>query len=382
MIAKTADIGVTHVKCTPNEITLTWENETYSVYQALWLRDNDPANRDARTGQRLISLLDLPREPRLVSAQPEPTGHLTLHWEDGPTTVFPLAWLRAFNRSLRMGPRPVRLPWVGNPAAAFARCDYGHWMESATAREDWLYYAGRDGLAFLTGVPIEDGAAQRIADLIGFVRETNYGSIFDVRSMEEPNNLAYTSQELPVRTDNPYRDPVPGFKMLHCLCPAEHGGESMFVDGLAVAEQIRARDADAFDLLSQTPVLFRFQDAAVDLVAERTMLDLDTMGQFRAIYYNDRSIEPLPLKGPKLKKYYPAYRRLVEMVRDPARLVTARLEPGDLVLFDNTRILHGRTAFYGGSRHLQGCYLDADGLYSKLAVHTRDRNAHHVQRHD
>jgi alpha-ketoglutarate-dependent taurine dioxygenase len=377
MIVRDAGIGVAQVKCTPGEITLTWENSSYSVYSSLWLRDNDPANRDPRTGQRLISLLDLPREPRLLAAAPKPAGHLTLNWEDGATSVFPLSWLRAFDRSLHMGHRPARLPWMGNPASAFARCDYGEWMENAASREDWLYYVGRDGLAFLSGVPVEDGAAWRVAELIGFVRETNYGSVFDVRSMTEPNNLAYTSRELPVRTDNPYRDPAPGFKMLHCLSPSDEGGESMFLDGMAVAEQIRARDADAFNLLCQTPILFRFQDGAVDLVAERTMLDVDTLGQFRAIYYNDRSIEPLPLKGPKLKRYYPAYRQLSELVQDPARQVVCRLEPGDLVLFDNTRILHGRTAFSGGSRHLQACYLDADGLYSTLAVLTRTRTRHH-----
>jgi hypothetical protein len=70
MIAKAADIDVAAVKCTPAELVLTWQNSTYSVYSSLWLRDNDPANRDARTGQRLISLVDLPREPRLHAAEP------------------------------------------------------------------------------------------------------------------------------------------------------------------------------------------------------------------------------------------------------------------------------------------------------------------------
>lgn len=377
MIAKAPDIGVTHVMCTPGEITLTWENSSYSVYSSLWLRDNDPANRDLRTGQRLISLVDLPPEPRLRAAEPQPPGHITLSWEDGATSVFPLPWLRAFELSLRMGHRPARLPWMGHPATAFARCDYAEWMENPASREDWLYYVGRDGLAFLSDVPVEDGVVLRIANLIGFVRETNYGCLFDVRSVAEPNNLAYTNRELPVHTDNPYRDPVPGFQMLHCLAAAGEGGDSIFVDGMAVAERIRAHDPDNFKALCQTPVLFRFQDATVDLIAERTMLELDSQGEFRAIYYNDRSIAPLPLNGPRLKKYYPAYRQLAELVREPARLVVCRLEPGDLVLFDNTRILHGRTAFLSGDRHLQGCYVDADGLYSSLAVLSRTRSAHH-----
>ena len=377
MIAKEDDLEVTAVECTPGEVTLTWHDSFYSVYSALWLRDNDPVHRDARTGQRLISLVDLPQEPRLKAAESQPPGHLTLSWEDGQTSVFALSWLRAYDRSLRIGSRPTRMPWMGQPATAFARCDYAEWMENPASREDWLYYAGRDGLAFLRGVPVENRAVMQVAERIGFIRETNYGGIFDVQSVAEPNNLVYTNRALPVHTANPYRDPVPGFQLLHCLSASGEGGESIFVDGMAVAERLRAHDIDAFNLLCQTPILFRFQDADFDLVAERAMLELDTQGQFRAIYYNDRSIAPLPLKGPRLKKFYAAYGQLARLLNEAARSVVCRLQPGDLVLIDNTRVLHGRTAFAGGERHLEGCYVDADGLYSSLAVLSRRRSSHH-----
>ena len=246
------------VECKPGELTLTWQNSTYSVYSALWLRDNDPANRDALTGQRLVSVADLPPAPRLQSAETQPPGHITLRWEDGATSVFPLRWLRAFDRSLHIGSRPTRMPWMGQSAAAFASCDYAEWIENPASREDWLYYAGRDGLAFLRGVPIEDAAALRVAARIGFIRETNHGRIFDVRSVADPNNHApcrlHTAQ-------TPYRDPVPGFQLLHCLSSAGQGGESIFVDGMAAAERLRAHDKDAFNTLCQTPILYRFQDA-------------------------------------------------------------------------------------------------------------------------
>jgi gamma-butyrobetaine hydroxylase len=368
MIAKADDLEVTAVECKPEELTLTWHDSFYSVYSALWLRDNDPTHRDARTGQRVVSLIDLPREPRLKGAEARPSGHLTLSWEDGKTSVFALSWLRAYDHGLRIGSRPTRMPWMGQSATAFARCEYAQWMEDPASREDWLYYAGRDGLAFLSGVPVEDSAVLRVADRIGFIRETNYGRMFDVRSVAEPNNLAYTQRGLPAHTDNPYRDPVPGFQVLHCLSASGEGGESIFVDGMAVAERLRAHDIEAFRMLCQTPILFRFQDADVDLLAERAMIELDTPGQFRAIYYNDRSIAPLPLKGPRLKKFYAAYGQLARLLNEAARSVVCRLHPGDLVLIDNTRVLHGRTAFSGGARHLQGCYVDADGLYSSLAV--------------
>ncbi len=370
MTAKLADIDVAELKCTPAEVTITWQNSSYSVYSSLWLRDNAPAHRDARTGQRIISLVDLPREPRLRAAEPLPPGHLTLSWDDGETAVFSLQWLRAYDRSLRLSSRPTRLPWMGQPATHFIRCAYPDWVADPSIREDWLYYLGRDGLAFLSDVPIEHASVLQVAAHLGFVRETNEGRIFDDRSVAA----------LPVHTDNPYRDPVPGFLLLHCLSNAGRGGESKFVDGMAAAERMRAHDANAFSTLCKTPILYCFQDASVDLAVERTMLDLDTQEQFRAICYNDRSVAPLPLKGPLLKRYYAAYRQLADLLCDPARSVVYRLQPGDLVLIDNTRILHGRTEGDGGSSHLQGCYLEADGLYSSLAVLSRTRSSHHDDR--
>jgi gamma-butyrobetaine dioxygenase len=385
MTTMAANLDVTAIKCTPDELVVTWQNTTYSVYSALWLRDNDPAHRDASTGQRLVSLVDLPQEPKLHSAECWPPGHITLSWDDGKISVFSVSWLHAYDRSLRIGSRPMRMPWMGQPATDFAWCDYAEWVDKPAAREDWLYYAGRDGLAFLRDVPIEDSAVLRVAGQIGLVRETNCGRILDVRSLAQPNNLAYTSPGLRAHTDNPYSDPVPGFQLLHCLSAAAQGGETIFVDGMAAAERLRAHDAEAFSILCQTPILYRFQDAAVDLAAERTMLEIDTLGQFRAISYNDRSIAPLPLKGPLLRKYYSAYRKLAELLNDPARTVIYGLRPGDLALFDNTRLLHGRTAFSidavgeQSGRHLQGCYVEADGLYSTLAVLSRERISNHVK---
>ncbi len=383
MTTMAANLDVTAIKCKPAELVVTWQNTTYSVYTSLWLRDNDPTHRDASTGQRLVSLVDLPLEPKLHSAECWPPGHITLSWDDGKSSVFSVSWLHAYDRSLRIGSRPMRMPWMGQPATDFAWCDYAEWVGNPAAREDWLYYAGRDGLAFLRNVPIEDSEVLRVAGRIGLARETDCGRIFDVRSVAEPDNLAYINTELRVHTDKPYCDPVPGFQLLHCLSAAGQGGESIFVDGMAAAERLRAHDAEAFSTLCQTPILYRFQGAAVDFAAERTMLETDTQGQFRAIHYDDRSIAPLPLKGPLLKKYYSAYRKLAELLNDPARTVIYRLQPGDLALFDNTRLLHGRNAFprdaagERGSCHLQGCYVDADGLYSRHAVLSRERISNH-----
>jgi DUF971 family protein len=77
-----------------------------------------------------------------------------------------------------------------------------------------------------------------------------------------------------------------------------------------------------------------------------------------------------------LAAFYAAYRAFAEMVTRPDLMLTFRLEPGDCVVFDNTRILHARTGFAAtGRRHLQGCYADLDGVASTVAVLRRKREA-------
>ena len=70
-----------------------------------------------------------------------------------------------------------------------------------------------------------------------------------------------------------------------------------------------------------------------------------------------------------MAQYYAAYRRLGEIIDDAAMAVTFKLAPGECFIVDNTRVLHGRRHIpAAGSRWLQGCYADKDGLLSTLAA--------------
>ena len=53
-----------------------------------------------------------------------------------------------------------------------------------------------------------------------------------------------------------------------------------------------------------------------------------------------------------------------------------RLRDRDLVIFDNQRTLHGRTAFSSARhpRHLRGCYLTRDSVYESAALLRRKLN--------
>ena len=70
------------------------------------------------------------------------------------------------------------------------------------------------------------------------------------------------------------------------------------------------------------------------------------------------------------RRYHQARQRLGQLFQDPANEIRFQLESGELMMFDNTRVLHGRTAFdtNEGHRHLQGCYMDSDGPRERFAT--------------
>jgi gamma-butyrobetaine dioxygenase len=124
-----------------------------------------------------------------------------------------------------------------------------------------------------------------------------------------------------------------------------------------------------FDLLARTPVPFGYTDSGTELRASQPLIQLSPRGRIRGVRFNHRSARPLQLPYAEVTAFYAAYRRWAELLARPERKLNLRLAPGDCLIFDNTRILHARTAFaVNGGRHLQGCYADLDGLASTLAV--------------
>ena len=174
-------------------------------------------------------------------------------------------------------------------------------------------------------------------------------------------------------TDNPYRDPVPGIQLLHCLVNETTGGLSTLVDGHAVVEHLREVDPEALQLLTTTHVRFLYRDAGTELVHRAPLIELDGQGELVTIRFSPR-LDFVPLLPPQtLAAFYAARRKLDHLLRSAHFEIRFLLQDGDLVMFDNRRLLHGRTAFdpQQGIRHLQGCYIDMDGVHSMHRVLNR-----------
>ena len=259
-------------------------------------------------------------------------------------------------------------------ARDFAWATFSEARSNRSLRAQWLTGLLRDGIAFLRGVPSEDAGILEAATLAGRISETNYGRVYDVRSVPQPENLAYSDLGLGLHTDNPYREPVPGFQVLHALVASPDGGESLFADGFAIAEHLRVTIPDAFDVLTRIAVPFSYRSKDAELYAERPLIQLTCNGEVSAVHYNSRSIAPLRLAARDARPFYSAYRRFAALLRDPRFHLQLGLRDGDLVVLDNQRTLHGRTAFSSARhpRHLRGCYLARDSVYSEAALLQRE----------
>ncbi|MFG2846631.1 phosphonate degradation HD-domain oxygenase [Kitasatospora sp. NPDC048296] len=338
-----------------------------------WLRDNCPCAecRDPRNGQKLFQINDLPSD-LTIAASKELDGNLEVLWSDGHRSRYPLTWLHEEADGDGRTELDKRLWTAADFARGIPEADWAAYLADPTEQAAVLAAVRRSGFAVLRGVPTVERQVLRVAESFGYVRVTNYGELFDVRVEPDPNNLAFTSAAIAPHTDNPYRDPVPTLQLLHCLENSATGGDSGLVDGFKAAAVLRDESPEDFETLTRTPVPFVFRDRRTELRADRPLIDVDPLGRIREVRFNNRSIGTLRGSGSDLEAFYAAYRRFAAITLRPELQLTFRLDPGDCLVFDNTRLLHARTAFQqDGHRHLQGCYADLDSLASTLAVLNR-----------
>jgi gamma-butyrobetaine dioxygenase len=361
----------------PDELSIELTQGVRFPIHPLWLRERcqDPKTLDLRTGQRLEDPSDFDLQLGLVSVAEVEEGRYRIQFTDGHEADF-LAQDILTEAALAPGDHdtpPVRL-WDGTlkdlPRVAWSAAP------SNAQRRVWLESFLELGFVIFTGVPAEPETVLKVGAAFGYVRDTNFGIYFDVRSVPDANDLAYTSLFLDCHTDNPYRSPVPGVQLLHCLVNETSGGLSTLVDGFAAAEALREQDPEGFLILARTPVRFRFRDRGTELVRSATLIEMDAAGRLEAINFSPR-LDYVPLLQPQeLTAYFRARKAFDHLLRSPQFEIRFVLNSGDLLMMDNRRLLHGRTAFdpREGMRHLQGCYIDIDSPRSQYRV-LRGRSA-------
>ena len=213
-------------------------------FPAVWLRDNCPCTecQDPGSGQKLKDITQIPNDLGVAASENAGESVLVTFAPDGHRSTFSRSWLatcaldgyadsdgrteddKDLWLAADLAPRNPTTP-ANLPQASWPR--YLDRPDSGTDRIRALEDVLRLGFVLLHDVPAEPGMVLEVAASFGFVRETNYGRLFDVRVEPEPGNLAFTNRAILPHTDNPYRDPAPTVQLLHCLRTAVKGTGSL-----------------------------------------------------------------------------------------------------------------------------------------------------------
>lgn len=355
------------------------------VLHPIWIRERVTGEGvfDPVSHQRLYEHADLPSDLRVIDIVSQNEETLKLKFSDGTLlqldvspTLQEIGWLK----NIENIPSPKSWNATSNefPEVDWATLDAPKAMKALL--DDYFTY----GFCLLQNTPTNHNNLKTLARRFGYLRETNFGELFNVETKPNPSDLAYTDVALASHSDNPYRAPVPGIQFLHCLKNNVSGGLSTLVDGMAIAEALYKESPKQAEILERVHVRFRYEGPSAILEHHGPLIERDHNGIIRQIRLSSR-LDYVPALDPKtLTLFYDGRRRLHEMSNSEEFQISFPFRPGTLLMMDNYRLLHGRTAFNGqqGHRHLQGCYIDHDGPASLYRMLVRDGKTTSVKRED
>nr|XP_020464453.1 gamma-butyrobetaine dioxygenase [Monopterus albus] len=376
--------SVRHVRALDEErlMEVEWEDGRHSLYPFTWLRDNCQCPmctlHSAQARKLLMSDVDIHTGVDVVEVTSD--NKVSIVWPNQHTSVFDADWLkkRCFSPAARQAVREelfLNKRYYWDSKLRLPTANYQEVLHDDKAALAWLLALRRVGIVYLKGAPAEQGQVARLAERIGYLRLTFYGHTWQVQDKHMANNVAYTSGRLSLHTDYPALHFAPGVQFLHCINQAMEGGMSEVVDGFHMAKQLQREDPEAFHTLTSLHV--DFTDTGTDycdfmLQSKKRIIDVDAEGRVVRINYNNAtrdSVLDLPLH--QVQPFYRALKAFVDLMNRPENMVTYTMEPGDIVTFDNWRLLHGRRNYISRPdklRHLEGAYLDWDEVMSRLRI--------------
>lgn len=357
------------------------DRSTKIRFHAIWLRDNalDPKTRDPITSHRMIRFKDLPENIQISEAEIQKDELHCTFSPEGKTVRFPLQWLMShcYDKPTVKGRLPKDfIIWDGSLSPA-PEADISVLQQDQEALQKWLTQVATLGFAKITGLNVISGALYDIVDLFGYVRETEFGRLSEVRIEANPTNLTFTNDPVYPHTDNPYRVPAPSLQIFSCLENSVKGGDSYVVDGFAAALRLEEENPEHFALLSRHMARFEFSGISKKhLRSRRPIIELSPDGQLQHIRANYFCLAPLTdIPFDEMEAYYAAHRHFSTIIDDPEMAVSFKLAPGEGYIVDNTRVMHARKRFSGnGHRWLQSCFSEKDGLLATLTAINSEAN--------
>lgn len=171
-----------------------------------------------------------------------------------------------------------------------------------------------------------------------------------------PNKSEYintTNQDQPLHTDGAFEVEPPGIVALQCELVAEQGGYSRILSGEILYEYLVYKspeslialfEADAFSIIRSqkqlTRPIFEYKNSRINLA-------------FRFDTTVTTSVKPQSQE---------AFQLAVDFITNPRNQLVFKLKENQILVQDNTRVMHGRTSFTG-NRKMNRLWLNGHSSY-------------------
>ncbi|GLA05772.1 hypothetical protein AnigIFM60653_006283 [Aspergillus niger] len=327
------------------------------------------------TRQRTVDTFAIPDDVRIKNLRYEIEG-VEVEWSDGHCAYYPFSWLKSHSNKpvtkLESNPeltfREIK-SYVPGRDSTFPTFPYSDIMADDGALRDWLEGIYDWGFAFVQGVPTNPESTEALLKRIAFIRNTHYGK---ATSLAFPDT-AYTTEFLGAHTDNTYFTDPARLQLFHLLSHTDgDGGASLLVDGFRAASILREESPQDFEVLMSTNHPYHSsgnEDVCVQPAEQAPVLkvhpELQRLYQIRWNNY-DRAAKK-NWNWEDQVKWYTAARHWDEIIRRKDMEIWTQLEPGTALIFDNWRMLHGRSEFTG-KRRMCGGYINNDDFISRYRL--------------
>ncbi|MDH6266593.1 gamma-butyrobetaine dioxygenase [Rhizobium sp. SG_E_25_P2] len=363
------DAHLSHsVSLTATGVNVPMLDGTVAYFNNYWLRDNCPSSFDSQTRERTFDIFHEAEAPKPAKATIQDEA-LVIEWAgSGHVTRHALSFLALYAKGEKRHD-PADLPrraWYSDHYPSIARFSQPALKADKALVAKWIEAMLVEGVAIITDMPDSNEGLDDLVKLMGHVRPTFFGEYFDVRTHIKPTNLAYTAKALEMHTDTPAEDEAPGVQFLHCRANSVSGGQNLFLDGVAVANDLKKEFPEDFALLSGTDIPYYCEHDHYDMRSRQRVIELDQHGEVSGVTISQHMADIFDLPQDFLDTYYPAFCRFGRMLQSDKYLMRFRLEATECIVFDNHRIVHGRSAYSAteGDRYLRGCYADRGEMRS------------------
>ncbi|OUS38034.1 hypothetical protein A9R01_03845 ['Osedax' symbiont bacterium Rs2_46_30_T18] len=365
---------IKNVTATPSGLIVLWADQSSMTFSWFWLMDHsdDSQSVNSQTLQRNVDTFSIPLDIVADAAGLNAAATLVkINWPNQQiTTISCLRLCQVAGKVLddeQLSNAHSKTYWLAdNMPDTLPSISYQEVMDSEQGVLNWLENIDCYGFSLVTDTVATEKATIALAERIAAAQKTIFGTHWPLSSdVKHHDDSAYTTDFLAPHTDACYYYNAAGLQMFNCMEFDGSGGESVLVDGFAIARAIREERPDLYEVLSKVAVPGHYKESAVHLAAERPTFRLDRRGELEQVSFNNYDRSPFILAAQDQEKFYQAYAEFNRHSMNQENWIKIGLRPGTALIFNNWRCLHGRMG-YSGRRYFYGCYHDRADYQSRM----------------